>query len=316
MVRKLVSHVESSSNLAKLATESNIEEFIHLTTKISQLLAKENGRVGSLLITGKLIEAPPMGEAIVVGDLHGDLGSLVHILEESKFLAKMRNKKDVLLIFLGDYGDRGSHSPEVYYAVLKLKEQFPERVVLMRGNHEGPYDLLASPHDLPIHMNQKFGDSGSEAYSKLRELFNHLYTAVLIEERYVFLHGGAPSQATNVNDIAYAHTKHPQERHLEEILWSDPWEGIKGTIASPRGAGRLFGENVTNTLLKMLNVKALIRGHESSEEGYKTDHSEKVITLFSRKGPPYPNRFGAYLHINIAKKVEKPRQLLQEIHKF
>ena len=267
--------------------ESNIEEFLQLTTKISQLLAKENGRVGSLRITGRLVEAPPVGEAIVVGDLHGDLKSLLYILEASNFLFKAQSREDVLLIFLGDYGDRGSHSPEVYYVVLKLKELFPERVVLMRGNHEGPPDLLISPHDLPIHMNQKFGDRGPDAYLKLRELFNHLYTAVRIEERYVFLHGGAPSQATNVNDIAYAHTKHPQERHLEEILWSDPWEGIKGTVSSPRGAGRLFGEDVTNKLLKMLNVKALIRAHESSEEGYKTDHNGKVITLFSRKGPPY-----------------------------
>ncbi len=315
-MRKLASHVESSSNLAKLAIESNIEEFLQLTTKVSQHLAKEKERVGSLRITGRLIEAPPVGEAIVVGDLHGDLESLMYILETSNFMDKVKSGRDVLLIFLGDYGDRGSHSPEVYYVVLKLKQLFPERVVLMRGNHEGPYDLLASPHDLPLHMNRKFGEEGSEAYLKLRELFNHLYTGVLIEERYVLLHGGVPSQATTVNDIAYAHEKHPRERHLEEILWSDPWEGIKGTIASPRGAGKLFGEDVTNKLLRMLNVKALIRGHESSEEGYKTNHSGKVLTLFSRIGPPYNNKFGAYLHLDLSKKVQKPKQLLQRIQKF
>ncbi len=315
-MRKLASHVESSSNLAKLAMESNIEEFLQLTTKTSQLLAKENGRVGSLRITGRLVEAPPVGEAIVVGDLHGDLKSLLYILEASNFLFKAQSKEDVLLIFLGDYGDRGSNCPEVYYVVLNLKELFPERVVLMRGNHEGPPDLLASPHDLPIHMNQKFGERGSEAYLKVRELFNHLYTAVLIKGRYIFLHGGAPSGAINVNDIAYAHEKHPRERHLEEILWSDPWEGINGTIASPRGAGRLFGEDITNKLLQMLDVKVLIRGHESSKEGYKINHSGKVLTLFSRKGPPYQNKFGAFLHFGISQKVENPKQLLQGIHKF
>jgi protein phosphatase len=312
----MASHVGSASILAELATESNVEEFLGLVRKVSRRLATENGRVGTLKITGRFVEVLPVGEAIIVGDLHGDLQSLVHILEASKFLSKAKSGNDVLLVFLGDYGDRGTHSPEVYYVVLKLKEMFPERVILMRGNHEGPPDLLASPHDLPSQMKNKFREKGSEAYLKLRELYNHLYTGVIIKERIVLLHGGAPSQATTINDIAYAHETHPHERYLEEILWNDPWKGIKGTIASPRGAGRLFGEDVTNKLLKMLNVKALIRGHQSCPDGYKSMHGGRVLTLFSRKGPPYNNTFGAYLHLDISQKMEKPKQLLQGIHKF
>ncbi|MDH5664551.1 MAG: serine/threonine protein phosphatase, partial [Candidatus Bathyarchaeota archaeon] len=272
---------KDSSNLIDMATKTSSNEFLRLTQICTQLLAKKSRRVGNLRITGRLVEVPPVGEAIIVGDIHGDLESLTHILEDSSFMEKANGGEDILLIFLGDYGDRGFYSPEVYYVVLKLKELFPERVVLMRGNHEGPDDLLASPHDLPFHLNRKFGERGSEVYLKLRELFNHLYNAVLIEERYILLHGGAPSQASAADDIAYAHEKHPSERHLEEILWSDPWEGIKGTYASPRGAGRLFGENVTERLLKMLGVKALIRGHEPSEEGFKTNHNGKVLTIFS-----------------------------------
>jgi diadenosine tetraphosphatase ApaH/serine/threonine PP2A family protein phosphatase len=306
----------NSSSLAKSAEESSFEEFLQVVEKTSQKLSNENGIVGNLRVKGRLIEVPPVGEAIVLGDLHGDLKSLTSILDSSNFLGKVEAGKNILLIFLGDYGDRGIRSPEVYYVVLKLKELFPENVILMRGNHEGPSDLLASPHDLPLHLKHKFGEMGSEAYLKLRKLFNHLYTSVLVKERLIFLHGGVPSQATNVNDIAYAHKKHPGERHLEEILWSDPWEGIKGTIASPRGAGRLFGEDVTSKFLRMLGVKALIRGHEPSEKGYKTNHNNKVLTLFSRRGQPYRNRFGAYLNLDLQQKVENPRQLLQGIHKF
>ena len=312
----MASHVGSASILAELATESNVEEFLGLVRRVSRQLVTEDGMVGNLKITGRLVEVPPVGEAIIVGDLHGDLKSLVHILDESKFLGKAKSGSDVLLVFLGDYGDRGAYSPEVYYVVLKLKEMFPERVILMRGNHEGPPDLLAAPHDLPIQMKNKFREKGSEAYLKLRELYNHLYTGVIIKDRIVLLHGGAPSQATSINDIAYAHKKHPRERHLEEILWNDPWKGIKGTIASPRGAGRLFGEDVTNKLLTMLNVKALIRGHESCPDGYKSIHGGRVLTLFSRKGAPYNNRYGAYLRLDISQKMKTPNQLLQGIHKF
>jgi hypothetical protein len=309
-------HIGSASILAKLATESNSEEFLGLVRQVSRQLATEDGMVGNLKITGRLIEAAPVGEAIIVGDLHGDLKSLVHILDDSKFLSKARSGSDVLLVFLGDYGDRGTYSAEVYYVVLKLKKMFPEHVILMRGNHEGPYDLLAYPHDLPTQLKNRFGNKGSEAYLKLRELFNYLYTGVIIKDRIVLLHGGAPSQATTINDIAYAHETHPRERHLEEILWNDPWKGIKGTIASPRGAGRLFGEDATNKLLAMLNVKALIRGHESCPDGYKSMHGGRVLTLFSRKGTPYNNTYGAYLHLDISQKMKTPKQLLQGIHKF
>ena len=277
----MTSHVNSSSVLAELATKSSVEEFVGLIRQVSMRLVTEDGRVGSLKVTGRLVEAPPAGEAIVVGDLHGDLKSLMYILEESNFLAKVKKAKDVLLIFLGDYGDRGVHSPEVYYVVLKLKEMFPERIILMRGNHEGPPDLLASPHDLPILLENKFGKKGSEVYSELRELFNHLYTAVIIKDSIVLLHGGAPSQATTIDDIAYVHKNHPQKRHLEEILWNDPYANLKGTVASPRGAGRLFGSDVTRKFLRMLNVKALIRSHQSCHDGYRSIHQGSVSVSYT-----------------------------------
>jgi len=228
-VCNVVSSVKNLESLVDMAEKISSNEFLHLTQICSQLLAKESRRVGNLRITGRLVEVPPVGEAIIVGDIHGDLESLRHILEISSFIKKANDGEDVLLIFLGDYGDRGLYSPEVYYVILKLKESFPQHVVLMRGNHEGPDDLLASPHDLPFHLNRRFGEKGSEVYLKLRELFSRLYTAVLLDERYILLHGGAPSQALKTDDIACAHEKHPREQHLEEILWSDPWEAIKGT---------------------------------------------------------------------------------------
>ncbi|MFQ5836912.1 MAG: metallophosphoesterase family protein, partial [Candidatus Bathyarchaeia archaeon] len=245
---------------------------------VTQLLSKESGRIGNLQITGRLVNVPPKGKMIVVGDIHGDLESLGYILKDSDFMKKIREGEDFLLVFLGDYGDRGFYSPEVYYVVLKLKEMFPENIVLMRGNHEGPNDLLAYPHDLPTHLHRKFGEAGVDVYAKLSELFNHLYSAVLVEGRYILLHGGVPSRASTIDDLAYAHEKHPRETHLEEILWSDPSDSIKGTYPSPRGAGKLFGEDVTEKLLKMLNVNVLIRGHEPSVEGFKINHNGKVLT--------------------------------------
>jgi diadenosine tetraphosphatase ApaH/serine/threonine PP2A family protein phosphatase len=307
---------KDSSDLTKVAMNVGAQEFDELIDNAVELLGKEKGRVGNLLIEGKLAIIDPKGEITIVGDVHGDLESVQYVLKNSGFVKKARSDPNLLLVFLGDYGDRGFYSSEVYYVVLKLKELFPEQVVLMRGNHEGPNDLLAHPHDLPSHLHRKFGGDASRIYEKLRELFGLLYSGVLVKERYILLHGGPPSQASTIDDIAHAHQKHPSETHLEEILWSDPVDGIRGTYPSPRGAGRLFGEDITDKLLKMLNVKTLIRGHEPSGQGYKINHNGKAITLFSRKGPPYFNEQGAYLHLNAYEAVANVRQLLRCVRKF
>ncbi len=291
-------------------------EFQRLVQSVIKLLREEEGTVGTLRIDGRLVSLVPEGEVTIVGDLHGDLDSLQHILESSGFMKKTRSDPSILLVFLGDYGDRGFYSPEVYYVVLTLKRMFPEQVVLMRGNHEGPDDLLAHPHDLPGHLQRKFGEDAWRIYEQLRHLFDLLYNGVLVKERYILLHAGAPSKAATISDIASAHRKHPTETHLEEILWSDPVDELSGAYPSPRGAGRLFGEDITDKLLKMLNVKALIRGHQSSREGYKTNHHGKVITLFSRKGSPYFNEHGAYLHLDTSRTVKNVNELLRSINKF
>jgi len=302
----------SLTNVRKLVAESleaSLDEFVQLTTQVTTLLRNEAGQLGSMTVIGRLIRASSEGEAIVVGDLHGDLETLSNILKASEFLQKAERNEHSLLVFLGDYGDRGMFSAEVYYVVLTLKANFPEHVVLMRGNHEGPEDLLASPHDLPNHLQNRFGENWSKAYLKLKELFSNLYNAVVVEDRCILLHGGVPSMAKSPDDVAYAHAKHPHESHLEEILWSDPEEGLKGAYPSPRGAGKLFGRDITEKFLKIVNAKVLIRGHEPADVGYKINHDGKVLTLFSRRGEPYLNSQGGFLQFGLAEKIEDAFQL-------
>jgi diadenosine tetraphosphatase ApaH/serine/threonine PP2A family protein phosphatase len=302
--------------LAKAALETNANDFINLTEEVTNWIKKENGQLGKMLIRGKLATLEPDGEAIIIGDLHGDLESLVQILRDSAFMEKVQKPENIFLIFLGDYGDRGSYSAEVYYITLKLKLQFPENVILMRGNHEGPEDLIAQPHDLPLQFSQRFGNEGSAVYSSIRRLFDQLYNTVLVESRYVLIHGGIPANARVLDDLAYAHEKHPKETLLEEMLWSDPEEGIVGTLASPRGAGRLFGSDVTEAFLQMLKVDALIRGHEPSNEGFKLNHNGGILTLFSRKGEPYCNEKGAYLKLDLSPKTGSAEGLLRWVRQF
>ena len=279
------------------------------------ILRKENGKIGNLTVINRLVRLEPTGEALVIGDLHGDLESLTSILETSKFIEEMTKNKDAALIFLGDYGDRGQKSPETYFLILKLKIAFPSQVILLRGNHEAPQDLLGYPHNLPTNFQQRFNEEWHMTYEKIRSLHSCFYNAVYVEHRYLMLHGGISPNIKDLNDIAQADDNQDEEL-LEELLWNDPDEYIRRVAFSPRGAGKIFGKKVTESVLENLSAKILIRGHEPINMGYKMNHDCKVLTLFSRKGSPYFNQWGAYLQLPLAKEFEDASQLLPFIHKF
>jgi protein phosphatase len=305
-------------NLSLIVKESltvQSDVFVKTIESAIDLLREESRKIGNLTISERLAKLEPLGEAVVVGDLHGDLESLTSILKGSGLMQRLAKSKEATLIFLGDYGDRGAHSAEVYYTILKLKLAFPEQVILMRGNHEGPEDLLASPHDLPMQFQHRFKKNWAAAYAKTRGLWAYLYNAVLVEERYLMVHGGLSPQLNSIQDLACAHATHPEQEFLEDLLWSDPSDMVQDVYPSPRGAGKLFGKSVTEKVLRKLNAKILIRGHEPCEEGFKINHDGKVLTLFSRRSAPYFNEYGAYLDLPLSEKFESAEQLLPWIRK-
>jgi len=302
--------------IVKRAMETTVDDFVEVVEQAARILQREGGALGCLHILGKHVKLEPSGEAVIVSDIHGDLESLVQILQQSGILQRMAQHESTSLIFLGDYGDRGEFSAEVYYTVLQLKLQHPAQIVLMRGNHEGPSGILASPHDLPTQFHARFGKRWETAYSKITRLFPYFYNSVSVEKRYLMVHGGLPQSARSFNDFAYAHETHPEHAFFEDLLWSDPIESFQGVYPSPRGAGKLFGKDVTDRVLKALDVQILTRGHEPCSDGFQINHEGKILTLFSRKGEPYYNAQGAYLDINLSDTFENAEQLVPYVHKF
>ena len=290
--------MESLSELVKNAKSITSSEMLYLIEETELILDREKrqGKQGDLIIKSGLVYLPAPCNLVVIGDIHGDIASLTWILENSSITEDLANGQKKILL-LGDYGDRGGNSPDVYALLLRLKTMFPDSVILLRGNHEGPQDLQVVPYDLPHQLKDKFSNQSNRICEEMQELFQDIPHAAILPKRLLLLHGGVPSLATSLKDIEQANLTHPSATHLEEILWNDPVEDMRGTTVSPRGAGRLFGEDVTHKILGLANVKVLVRSHEPCHNGVAVSHKGMVLTLFSRKGPPYNNAHAAYLRI-------------------
>jgi serine/threonine protein phosphatase 1 len=68
---------------------------------------------------------------LVIGDVHGKLSLLNRLLEESQYQAGADR-----LVFIGDLVDRGEDSRGVVERVLALRRESPEKVIVIKGNHE------------------------------------------------------------------------------------------------------------------------------------------------------------------------------------
>lgn len=269
----------------------NIRKLIEQIEMANEILDNQNKHLD---VEGKLVKLPPSGEALVVGDLHGDVASLNRIVKREK-LERRLDQGNLFLICLGDYIDRGPHQIQVLNKLLKYMISFPSQVILLRGNHEGPVDIKISPHDFPHQLAHQYGREWNTIYTSFRCLFDKLNTACIIPGKALLLHGGIPSKANSLNDLAYAHINHPHLSHLEEILWNDP-STLPGIQYSFRGHGKLFGVDIASSFLSKLGVEILIRGHECFDDGYYF-HNSKILTLFSCKLPTYRNKELAYLHL-------------------
>lgn len=68
---------------------------------------------------------------LAIGDVHGMYEKLIKLMDKIRF-----NPDEDLLIFLGDYIDRGPDSGRCLQYIFALQQQYPDVVVCLMGNHE------------------------------------------------------------------------------------------------------------------------------------------------------------------------------------
>jgi hypothetical protein len=116
----------------------------------------------------------------VVGDIHGQLPDLLHILEESGLPSS--NHK---YVFNGDFVDRGEQGVEVMCVLMALYLANPSSVSFNRGNHED--FAICSCYGFQAECQYKYDEI---TFGMFVEVFNYIPLYAVINRAIIILHGG------------------------------------------------------------------------------------------------------------------------------
>jgi serine/threonine-protein phosphatase 4 catalytic subunit len=190
-------------------------------------------------------------------------------------------------LFMGDFVDRGYYSVETFLLLLALKVRYPDRMTLIRGNHESRQ--ITQVYGFYDECLRKYGSVNVWRYCT--EVFDYLSLSALIEESVFCVHGGLSPSITTLDQIRTIDRKQevPHDGAMCDLLWSDPDE-IEGWGLSPRGAGYLFGGDVVSTFNRTNHLTLIARAHQLVMEGYKSMFNDALVTVWS--APNYCYRCG------------------------
>ncbi|WP_462332744.1 metallophosphoesterase [Schwartzia sp. (in: firmicutes)] len=153
---------------------------------------------------------------LAVGDLHGEYRRMQNMLDSLDY-----TPSEDLLVFLGDYIDRGPESLKCLSAVKSMAEKY-DNVIALRGNHEslllehfeeyGIKDILVNDRlwldnggDDTLYQLRTLYEKSHSEFGSLIEFVKGLKRIVVVGKEYLFTHAGF--------------LKKPYLRQMEEMLW-------------------------------------------------------------------------------------------------
>lgn len=208
----------------------------------------------------------------ICGDIHGQFYDLIELFKIGGDLP------DTNYLFLGDYVDRGHFSLEVVSLLVCLKVRFPERVHILRGNHESRQ--ITQVYGFYDECLRKY--SSAAVWRAFTDLFDYIPITAVVENEIFCLHGGLSPSIDTLDNIRRLDRVQeiPHEGAVSDLVWSDPDEK-PGWKISPRGAGYTFGKDVSDTFKQKNGLGLIVRAHQLVMEGFNWSHTTNVVTIFS-----------------------------------
>ncbi|KAF8817726.1 putative serine/threonine protein phosphatase [Cardiosporidium cionae] len=234
---------------------------------------------------------PVSAPVTICGDIHGQFYDLLELFAVGGQIPEQK------YIFLGDYVDRGFHSIETFEYLLVLKLNFPDSIVLLRGNHESRQ--ITTVYGFYDECFKKYGNANAWKYCT--ELFDYLTLAAVIDQRIFCVHGGLSPEVRVLDQLRLLNRVQeiPHTGPFGDIVWSDP-DYIQGWAANSRGAGWIFGARVATHFSEINDLDLIVRAHQLVMEGYKYMFENScLVTMWS--APNYCYRCGnvaAIMHMD------------------
>lgn len=254
-----------------------------LLKAVKEVLAKESHVVS--------VDAP----CRVFGDIHGQLLDLMQFFAHFGHPDPITGDvSHVSYVFLGDFCDRGFFSLEVLLLLFSLKLLQPDRVILVRGNHESRG--LSSGYGFLQELLSKLGPAQAPRFFELfNDVFDHLPLTCLIGKKILCMHGGLGPNIHTMSDIANVPKPLRSDLKMEldqtwtnlvarDLLWSDPANSCdKGFTTHPvRGSGVFrVGSDKVMEFLEQNKLQLIVRGHECVSLGFAFNCSGRIMTVFS-----------------------------------
>jgi hypothetical protein len=254
----------------------------------------------------------------ILGDIHGNYQDLIAFEKALWRIGLALSPANFL--FLGDYVDRGAHSLEVITYLLAQKALCPEKIVLLRGNHE-----IRAQNSHPGYSpcfkqscEQTFGhDLGAQIWESINLAFDTFPVAAIVDNNIFCVHGGIPAPDLLIRNVGTGGKSGPNSgiaaltaeinkipRDLPnpdpaeggnklawDLLWNDPAPANCGNAEEngfgdnqARGTGHVFTAHALEKFLLHYGLSHLVRAHEVRKTGFQVQQHSQMVTIFSSSG--------------------------------
>ncbi|EFJ50937.1 hypothetical protein VOLCADRAFT_103728 [Volvox carteri f. nagariensis] len=248
----------------------------------------------------------PHVQVFVFGDTHGHFPDVAHMLKEIGYPSPTR-----VLVFNGDYVDRGSWGVELLTLLCCLKCAAPNSVYLLRGNHES--SSCTKWYGYSQEVRAKYDKQSKEVYSASKKLFSVMPLAALVQRNTLVMHGGLfrkppeprrgakrrkpghlgrPGGPSALEPGTLDHLRHANKGGMDpdgvgsslvatDVLWSDPVAAPGFFENDARGVGLVFGPDITEAFLRANGLRLIIRSHEGPDARDKRSDLPQVLQGYS-----------------------------------